>query len=78
MNTRIRPKVETKLVASVGDAEMIANPINETAQRANSDHVQYRIGEQIVQRETYFAYVLTLIAGAMTEGMPKLGRPIDD
>jgi hypothetical protein len=69
-------KVETKMVASVGDAEMIASPIIEGGGRGDRDHIQYRINEQIVQRDTYFAYVLTLIAGAMTNGVPTIGKPV--
>lgn len=67
---------EPKMIATVGDAEMIVNPITESEKRANSDAIQYRIDEQLVQRETYVAYVLTLIAGTMTNEMQQLGKPI--
>ncbi len=67
--------IEPKMIATVGDAEMITNPVTEAERRANTDAVQYRINEQLVQRETYVAYVLTLIAGTMTNEMQQIGKP---
>lgn len=57
----------SSVIASVGEAEMV---------RTKSG-IQYRVSGLWVQSaDVYFAYVLTLIANAMTSSAKQLGKPV--
>jgi hypothetical protein len=61
---------EPQVIVSVGDAEMIKT----------KSGIQYRVAGLWVQSaDVYFAYVLTLIADAMTNGAnnKQIGKPVD-